>query len=261
MTKYYTRACNFFYGSNSKKLVKEKLSLPLCGDNAISFNQIEIFVKDKKKVSSKVINIKSINKLPAAIKIKILRDIKNITSKREFLKTKNHMLMGVLNLTPDSFSDGGKYNSRKLGEKHAKRLIEDGCGILDIGGEATNPGSNEVSKDKEWKRVFPILKKVRKFGVFISLDTRKSILMKKGIKNKINLVNDVSGLDYDPDTIQVLKDSKIPFVLQHTQGNPKTMQKNPKYKNVVLDIYDFFEKKIQFLRLKGIKHNNIILDP
>ena len=85
--------------------------------------------------------------------------------------------------------------------------------------------------------------------------------MKNGIKNKINLVNDVSGLEHDHDTINILRDTKIPFVIHHMQGNPRTMQKNPKYKNVVLDIYDFFEKKIKFVRSKGIKHNNIILDP
>ena len=85
--------------------------------------------------------------------------------------------------------------------------------------------------------------------------------MKKGIKNKINLVNDISGLGHDLNTIKVLKDTNIPFVIHHIQGNPKTMQKNPKYKNVVLDIYDFFENKIKYIRSKGIKHNNIILDP
>ena len=85
--------------------------------------------------------------------------------------------------------------------------------------------------------------------------------MKKGIKNKINLVNDISGLGHDLGTIKVLKDTNIPFVIHHIQGNPKTMQKNPKYKNVVLDIYDFFENKIKYIRSKGIKHNNIILDP
>ena len=85
--------------------------------------------------------------------------------------------------------------------------------------------------------------------------------MKKGIKNKINLVNDVSGLEHDNNTIEILKKTNIPFVIHHMQGNPKTMQKNPKYKNVLLDIYDFFEKKIKYLRSKGIKHNNIILDP
>jgi dihydropteroate synthase len=85
--------------------------------------------------------------------------------------------------------------------------------------------------------------------------------MKKGIKNKINLINDVSGLEYDPSTIQVLRDTNIPFVLHHMQGEPKTMQKNPRYNNILLDIYDFFENKIKYLRSKGIKHNNIILDP
>ena len=103
MEKYYTRACNFFYGSHSKKLVKNKDALPLCGDSSISFNQIEIFSKNKKKVNSKIIKIKNINKLPQKIKNKVFKDIKKITAKRNFLKKKSHMLMGVLNLTPDSF--------------------------------------------------------------------------------------------------------------------------------------------------------------
>ena len=108
---------------------------------------------------------------------------------------------------------------------------------------------------------FPTLLKIKKLKKFISLDTRKSEIMEKGIKNKINLVNDVSGLEHDINTIKILKRTNIPFVIHHMQGNPKTMQKNPKYKNVILDIYDFFEKKIKFIRSKGIKHNNIILDP
>ena len=169
--------------------------------------------------------------------------------------------MGVLNLTPNSFSDGGKFNKKRLGEKHAKKLIKDGCGILDIGGEATNPGSKEVDANKEWKRIIPTLLKIKNLKKFISLDTRKSLIMKKGIENKINLINDISGLEYDVDTIKILKTSNIPFVIHHIQGNPATMQKKPKYKNVVLDIYDFFEKKIEHLRSKGIRHNNIILDP
>jgi len=169
--------------------------------------------------------------------------------------------MGVLNLTPNSFSDGGKFNKKKLGEEHAKKLIKDGCGILDIGGEATNPGSKNVSFKEEWKRIFPTLVKIKNLKKFISLDTRKSLIMKRGIENKINLVNDVSGLEYDKDTIKILKESNIPFVIHHMQGNPETMQINPKYQNVILDIYDFFEKKIDYVRSKGIKHNNIILDP
>ena len=260
MIKHYTRACNFYFGSISKEKIKKRLSIPLHGDNLISFDTVEILTRNKKRK----INIQNINRLEKKIKKKILFDIKQISKKKIFkgLKfSKSPVLMGILNLTPNSFSDGGKYLKKGLGQKQAKKLIKDGCGILDIGGEATNPGSKEVDVDTEWKRIFPTLSKIKKLNKFISLDTRKSLIMKKGIKEKINLINDISGLDHDSDTIKILKETKIPFVIHHIQGNPQTMQEKPKYKDVVLDIYDFFEKKINFLRAQGIKHNNIIIDP
>ena len=260
MSRYYTRACNFYFGRVSKEKVKKRLSIPIHGNNLLSFDTIEVFSRK----SAKKVSIKKIKKLNNKLKKKILIDLKQISKKKYIsgLKFSNlPILMGVLNLTPNSFSDGGKYLKKNLGELQAKKLIKDGCGILDIGGEATNPGSKEVNVSKEWKRIYPTLFKIKKYKKFISLDTRKSMIMKKGIKNKINLVNDVSGLEHDPDTIKVLKESNIPFVIHHTQGDPQTMQKNPRYNNVILDIYDFFEKKIKLIRSKGIKHNNIILDP
>ncbi len=169
--------------------------------------------------------------------------------------------MGIVNLTPDSFSDGGKYNKNNKGFNHAKYLIKKGSKILDIGGESTRPGAKDINKIVEWKRINKTLKKIKKLNRFISLDTRKSWVMEKGIKNNVNLINDVSGLSYDDKTVFVLKKYKIPFVIHHMQGTPKIMQKNPRYKNVLLDIYDFFENKLKKLRRIGIKHNNIILDP
>ena len=169
--------------------------------------------------------------------------------------------MGVINLTPDSFSDGGKYNKKNSGFNHAKYLVKKGSDILDIGGESTRPGANDVSASIEWSRINRTLKQVKKLKKFISLDTRKSWIMEKGIKKKVNLINDVSGFEYDSKTSYVLKKYKIPFVIHHMKGSPKTMQKNPQYKNVLLDIYDFFESKIKEMRFLGIKHNNIILDP
>ncbi len=260
MIKYYTRACNFYFGSSSKEKVKKNHSIPLHGNNLVSFDEIEILSRK----NTKRINIKEIKNLKNTLKKKILFDIHNISKIKKFsgLKFSNKpILMGVLNLTPNSFSDGGKFNKKNLGAEQAKKLIRDGCGILDIGGEATNPGSKEVSIEKEWNRISGTLKKVKRFVNFISLDTRKSLIMKKGIVNKVSLINDVSGLSHDPKTIDVLKDTNTPFVIHHMQGNPSTMQNNPKYKNVVLDIYDFFEKKIKLVRSKGIKHKNIILDP
>jgi len=260
MIKYYTRACNFYFGKNSIEKVNKNLAIPLHGNKLLSFDTIELLSRKTKKK----INIKKINNLNSKIKKKVLFDINNIKKKKKFVKlnfSNIPILMGILNLTPDSFSDGGKYNQKKKGLIHAKKLFNDGCNILDIGGESTRPGSIDVKATKEWERIASTLSQIKKMKKIISLDTRKSLVMKKGIKNKINIINDVSGLKYDQNTIKVLKESKVPFVIHHMQGNPKTMQKKPEYKNVILDIYDFFENKIKYVRSAGIKHNNIILDP
>ena len=164
-------------------------------------------------------------------------------------------------MTPDSFSDGGKYNKKKLAFEYAKYLVSRGCKIIDIGGESTRPGAKDVKANIEWQRISGALKKIKKLNKPISIDTRKGFVMEKAIKNKINIINDVSGLRYDTKTIQILKKTKIPFVIHHMQGTPLTMQKKPKYKNVLTEIYDFFEKRIKELRELGIYHNNIILDP
>ena len=260
MPRYYTRACNFYYGNLSKKLVKEKKTISLNGNNLISFDSIELITrKSKKKIS-----INKVNRLPRLIKKKVLSDLKNITKKKKnfsnfnFLKLPN--IMGILNLTPDSFSDGGKFNNKSKGIKHAIQMIKSGANIIDVGGESTRPGSKGVKTKIEWTRINKILKFICN-KVPVSLDTRKSEIMKKGIKLGVRIINDVSGLNYDSKTKNILKKYKTPFVIHHSQGSPETMQKNPKYKNELLDIYDFFEQKIIFLRSFGIKHNDIILDP
>ena len=169
--------------------------------------------------------------------------------------------MGIINLTPDSFSDGGKYNSTTKALRHAKNLINSGCDIIDIGSESTRPGSKPVNEKREWQRMMQPLKAIRKLNKFISIDTRKTYVMKKALKYKVNLINDISGLKFDNETLSFLKQSKLPFVIHHSKGDPSIMQDKPIYSNVLLDIYDFFENKINELRSFGIKHNNILLDP
>ena len=260
MKKYYTRACNFYYGNVSKKLVQKKKTLPLNGIKEISFDKIEILSRNSKKT----ISIKEINNLPIFLKKKITRDLKIITKKiKNFSNLKFNMspnIMGVLNLTPDSFSDGGKYNQRNNGFNHAINLFKLGANIIDVGGESTRPGSLEIKYKKEWNRIKKTIIKLNK-KVNLSLDTRKSRIMEDGIKKGVNLINDISGLNYDKNSIEVLKKYNTPFVIHHIQGTPDTMQKNPKYENVLLDIYDFFEERISYVRKFGIKHNNIIIDP
>tara|TARA_Y100000590_G_scaffold252461_1_gene283462 strand:+ start:1430 stop:2482 length:1053 start_codon:yes stop_codon:yes gene_type:complete len=260
MEKYYTRACNFYYGSISKEKIKKKLSLPLNGNSLISFDCIELITRKSKKI----FYVKELNKLPINIKKKIFFDLKNITKKKFFKKLNFNnppLLMGVLNVTPDSFSDGGMFLDKISSIKQIKKLIYEGANIIDIGAESTRPGAKEINHNIEWKRLKSKLEFLRKKKCFVSLDTRKSSIMEKGLPYNINLINDISGLNYDIETINFLKKHSIPFVLHHIQGTPKTMQIKPNYKNVLLDIYDYFEEKINFIRSNKIKHQNIILDP
>ena len=262
MKKYYTRACNFFYGLNSKKLIKNNLTLPLCGNKDISFNQIEIFIRNNKKIKSKIINIKSINKLPLSIKKKVSQDIKKITSKRDFLGKKNHILMGILNMTPDSFSDGGKFNSTQKAFQKIIQMKKAGAEIIDIGGESTRPGSKIISQKNELKRVKKVIEQFKKKfpKTLLSIDTRKSLVMDFSIKNNADIINDVSGFKFDSKSFSTVKNKNLWKLIHHMQGTPQTMQINPSYNHVLLDIYDFFENQIKKLNTDKYK-KKIILDP
>ena len=263
MTKYYTRACNFKYGSIARKLIKNKSALPLCGDKNISFSEIELITRNKNKIFSKIINYKKISSLSVSQKNQVKKDLKNIISKRKnFLNNinfKEPSMMGVLNLTPDSFSDGGKFNKNNKSLKRISEMILSGAKIIDVGGESTRPGSKTINPEVEWQRVQFVIKKFKKKykKVSLSIDTRKSDVMIKSINCGVDLINDVSGFNYDQNALSKLKKYNIAKVLHHMQGTPNTMQINPKYQNVLLDIYDFFEKSIK----TNFDNKKIILDP
>ena len=263
MRKYYTRACNFYHGRAASSLIKSNKAFPLNGKKDIAFDKIEIFTRDKRKIKNKLIHIKEINKLKKNVRKIIKQDLRKIISKRKnFLKNVNFSepsIMGILNLTPDSFSDGGKFNKKKKSFKHILKMVQSGAKIIDVGGESTRPGSKTIDPKVEWKRIEYVLKNFKKKHkkICLSIDTRKSDLMIKGIKCGVNLINDVSGFNYDQSSLSKLKKYNVPKVLHHMQGTPNTIQKNPKYRNVLLDIYDFFEKNTD----KKFKDRKVILDP
>jgi len=262
MKKYYTRACNFYYGINAKLLIKKKLALPLCGNKNIAFDRVEVISRKNNKILSKIINIKKIETLNSSFKKKVKQDLQKIALKRKnFLKNINFLepsIMGILNLTPDSFSDGGKFNKEKKAKTHILNMIKAGANIIDVGGESTRPGSKTVLTNIEWKRIENIVKNFKKKHkkACLSIDTRKSEVMIKAIKHGADLINDVSGFNYENQSLLRLKKYNVAKVLHHMRGTPNTMQKNPKYKNVLLDIYDFFEESI-----KKIDNKKIIIDP
>lgn len=177
-------------------------------------------------------------------------------------KTNSPILMGILNVTPDSFSDGGHFTNTRSAVKHAEAMISAGATIIDIGGESSRPGAKAISVVQELQRVVPVIKAlVKKPRTWkISIDTYKPEVAAIALALGVDMVNDISGLR-DPLMRKVVAQAQCPVILMHMSGTPGTMQKHPRYKNVVAEIITFFKKQIDLAKRSGIKPSNIILDP
>ena len=173
------------------------------------------------------------------------------------------LVMGIVNVTPDSFSDGGKFFLPEVAISHASKLITQGADIIDIGGESTRPGAEQVSESEELKRVIPVIEKIRTDNptILISIDTTKASVAKHAIEAGADIINDVSGFSFDNNMIGIVESFNIPVVIMHMKGNPQNMQLNPKYKDIVNEILDFFKMKIKIAIQSGINRSMIILDP
>lgn len=174
--------------------------------------------------------------------------------------TRPHV-MGIVNVTPDSFSDGGKYESTEKAVAHAMQLVEDGADILDIGGESTRPGATPVSLDEELRRVVPVIDKLaRSAGVPLSIDTYKPEVMRAAIDAGADIVNDVRALQ-EPGALEVVARSQAGVCLMHMQGLPATMQDDPQYDDVVAEVHVFLRERLQTAQAAGIAMDRIVLDP
>ena len=172
------------------------------------------------------------------------------------------LLMGIVNVTPDSFSDGGAYLSHDAAVRHALQLAEDGAGILDIGGESTRPGAAPVPVDEEMRRVVPVIERVAaQTEVLISVDTTKAEVARAALKAGAAIVNDISGLTFDPAMPAVCRDHEAGVVCMHIQGTPQTMQDHPHYEDVVRNIREYFVERLAALEGEGIPSERIVLDP
>ncbi len=170
-------------------------------------------------------------------------------------------IMGIVNVTPDSFSDGGDFETAQNAVSQVRRLVEEGADIVDIGGESTRPGSDAVDEEKERSRVIPVIEASRDLGRPISIDTRKSALMTDGVTSGAVMINDVSALTFDPLALETASRLDVPVVLMHARGDPKTMQDDPVYDDVLLDVYDFLESRIEAAEQAGIPRSRLIADP
>lgn len=170
-------------------------------------------------------------------------------------------VMAILNVTPDSFSDGGKYHSIDLAMAQVEKMIAAGVSIIDVGGESTRPGAPEVSLEEELKRVIPVVQAIReKYDVWISVDTSKAEVMRQSVAAGADLINDIRSLT-EPGALEVAAKANVPVCIMHMKGQPKTMQQNPQYNDLMQEVEEFLTERISACESAGIARENIILDP
>lgn len=172
------------------------------------------------------------------------------------------LVMGILNVTPDSFSDGGRYASTDAAVEHALQMEQSGADIIDIGGESTRPGARPVEEEKELKRVIPVIQRLRDLSdIPISIDTYKANVAKAALEAGADMVNDISGLRFDTKMLPLIADRRVVVVIMHMQGSPREMQVDPHYDDCVAEILEFFKRRITLCTKQGIDKSKIILDP
>ena len=175
---------------------------------------------------------------------------------------KPYLIMGILNVTPDSFSDGGQFLKVENAFTHSVKMIEEGADIIDIGGESTKPFADPVSTDEELSRVIPVIEKIRsEYDILISIDTTKSKVAEEAITAGANIINDVSAMEIDENMLQIAKNYNSPIVMMHMKGIPKNMQNNPTYDHLITEIKDYLSSRVKCAINAGIDKKNIIIDP
>lgn len=171
-------------------------------------------------------------------------------------------LVGILNVTPDSFSDGGRYLNADEAIAHGVRLAEEGADLIDIGGESTRPGARPVSAEEELERVLPVIRGLRRaVAIPLSIDTYKSRVARAALDEGADVVNDISALRFDPAMASLVVTENVPVVLMHMQGTPRTMQERPFYRDVVAEVTDFLSERFRFALAEGVKPEQIVVDP
>jgi dihydropteroate synthase len=181
--------------------------------------------------------------------------------KRFDFLTRTH-IMGVLNITPDSFSDGGKFLKVEDAVRCGIKMAEEGADIIDVGGESTRPGSDPATIEEELSRVIPVIEALSKeINIPVSIDTYKSEVAKKALDAGAEMINDISALRFDPEMKEVAAEYQVPIVLMHIKGTPKNMQKNPYYEDVIKEIIEYLKESIQLAKEAKVQEENIIIDP
>jgi dihydropteroate synthase len=258
--KLYLRPIGLLYGPPAEAAVADRLALPLAG-GSIAFTAA-VLIEGMPRNSNR--------RLLAARTLAESRDpdlkalLKHVMAPRPpfaGLSLERPVLMGIVNVTPDSFSDGGFYDTTEEAIARAAELTAAGADIVDIGGESTRPGSDAVNEAEEAARILPVIGGLAGLKAVISIDTRKASVARAAARDGAKILNDVSALTYDPGSLAVAAEEGLSLVLMHAQGEPKTMQDNPAYDDVVLEVFDYLQARIEAAEAAGIDRARIAADP
>lgn len=258
--KIYLRPLGLLYGPQADAAIEDGLALPLAG-GPIAFSCVELIEGTPRNSKAYMF---SASALSEAGDPDLRARLDSVTRPRPpfaGLDLARPALMGIVNVTPDSFSDGGLYDETEGAVAHAAALAKDGAAIIDIGGESTRPGSETVAVDDELNRVVPVLEGLKGAGAVISIDTRKADVARTAAKAGAKIFNDVSAFTYDPGSLPTAVETGLDVVLMHAQGEPKTMQDNPTYDDVVLEVFDYLEARIEACVAAGLPMARIAADP
>jgi dihydropteroate synthase len=255
MGKTYYRPLGLSYGPDAEQLIAQRRAGLLGGNAAIAFTAVERTTREAERVIREIVPYADVKDIDAMQSIEVSRGSFGGVAMGAA------KIMGIVNVTPDSFSDGGQHGSAEAGSVHGLRLAAEGAHILDVGGESTRPGSDAVPIDEELARVIPAVAALSKAGHAVSIDTRKPHVMREALKAGAAIINDVSALGFDPESLHTVVELGCPVVLMHAQGDPRTMQLNPHYDDVALDVYDHLEERIRTCLVAGIPRAKIAIDP
>jgi dihydropteroate synthase len=256
----YLQPMGVLWGAAARQAVENGAALPLAGSRAafLGFTLIEGEPGAAKRAFAFARDLKASSDPAIQAIIGRITAPRPVLSGIVFDRTR---LMGIVNITPDSFSDGGDFLEADRAAQHAQRLAGEGAEIVDLGGESTRPGSMGVTVEDERARILPVLDRLEDLRAAISVDTRKAAIMQEAIEVGADMINDVSALTHDPDSLGVAAALGCPVILMHSRGDPQTMQDNPHYDDVLLEVYDYLETRIAACVAAGIKREVLIVDP
>jgi dihydropteroate synthase len=256
----YLRPIGFLYGATADVAVAEGVALALAG-GPIAFTASELIEGAPGSARRRIFTTRA---LADSRDADLAARLERVTARRPpfaGIALDRPVLMGIVNVTPDSFSDGGLYDGKEEAIAHAAELAAAGAAIVDIGGESTRPGSDQVEEREELARIVPVIEGLKGLHAVISIDTRKACVARAAAEAGARIFNDVSALSFDRDSLKTAAATGLAVVLMHAQGEPKTMQDNPTYADVVLEVFDYLEARIAAASTAGIDRSCIAADP